>query len=117
MSAVTRVDTPASSSLQLSLVSVTYRPHHSPIKRMPPGIKALTKTERGAPVAVLAERGGGMSAFLRLMKNDLGESMRIVDCPPGGFERFRDALADEIGLNRTVDLTTQLGPRLESLGS
>lgn len=79
-------------------------------------LEKLTKTNRGATVAVLAERGGGMSTFLRLLKEDLGESMRIVDCPPGGYESFREALADEFDLNRTADLTTELRPRLDALG-
>jgi len=79
-------------------------------------IEALAKSGCGATVAVLAERGGGMSDFLRLMKDDLGDCMRIIDCPPGGFESFRDALAEEFGLNRTADLTVELRPRLDELG-
>jgi hypothetical protein len=79
-------------------------------------IEALATAGRGATIAVLAERGGGMSDFLRLMKNDLGDRMRIVDCPPGGIESFRDALTEEFGLNRTADLTVELRPRLDELG-
>ena len=79
-------------------------------------IEAIAKSDRGAMVAVLAERGGGMSDFLRVMKGDLGDCMRIVDCPPGGFESFREALTEEFGLNRTADLTVELRPRLDELG-
>jgi len=42
--------------------------------------------------------------------------MRVVDCPPSGIEGFREALADEFGLNHTADLTVELKPRLEELG-
>jgi hypothetical protein len=79
-------------------------------------IEALAKADRGAAVAVLAERGGGMSAFLRLLQKDLGDSMRIVDCPPGGTKGFREALADAFGLNHTADLSVELRPRLDELG-
>jgi hypothetical protein len=79
-------------------------------------ILALTETGRGAAVSVLAERGGGLSTFLRFVKNALGDSMAIVDCPPGGFEPFRNALAEEFGLGRDQDLTTALKPRLEERG-
>lgn len=79
-------------------------------------IEALVKADNGAAVAVLAERGGGMSAFLRIVKRDLGENMRIVDCPPGGIKQFRESLADEFGLNRTADLNVELKPRLDELG-
>jgi len=79
-------------------------------------IEALAEADRGAAVAVLAERGGGMSAFLRIIKSDLGDRMRIVDCPPSGISGFREALADEFGLNHTADLSIELRPRLDELG-
>ncbi len=79
-------------------------------------LEALVETDRGAAVSVVAERGGGMSSFLRQMKSDLGDQMAIVDCPIGGIERFREALADEFDLDHAQDLTTALKPRLEERG-
>jgi hypothetical protein len=79
-------------------------------------IEALAEANRGAAVSVLAERGGGMSTFLRHLKTALGDEMVIIDCPPGGIEPFRVALADEMGLGHEEDLTTALKPRLEERG-
>jgi hypothetical protein len=79
-------------------------------------LESLVETGRGAAVSVLAERGGGMTSFLRRLKSDLGSQMAIVDCPTGGFERFREALADAFDLDYAQDLTTALKPRLAERG-
>jgi hypothetical protein len=77
-------------------------------------IKGLVKSGRGATVAVLAERGGGLSTFLHLAKQTVGDTMRIVDCPPSGPGRFAEALTQELGLSEDVDLEVDLQPRLEA---
>jgi hypothetical protein len=87
-------------------------PYHEGIERL----TELAKTGQGATVAVLAERGGGLSTFLRLLQDKIGDSMRIVDCPPSGPGRFAEALADEFGLDREADLLTELRPRLDAEG-
>ena len=53
----------------------------------------------GGGYVVRAPRGGGKSTFLHRLGAALGNEMRIVDCPPGGYEAFEAALATELGLS------------------
>jgi hypothetical protein len=76
----------------------------------------LAKSGQGASVAVIAERGGGLSTFLRMLKDELGDSMRIVNCPPGAPGTFGVAIAQEFELDVDADLHTELRPRLDAAG-
>ena len=87
-------------------------PYRAGIERL----QEIIRTNRGATVAVIAERGGGLSTFLNLLKDEVGESMRVVECPPGGPEKFTEAVADEFGLPREADLASELRPRLDAEG-
>ncbi len=101
---MTRLTAPISDSIE------------APTRKAVQELVALAEAGRGGPVVVLAERGGGMSSFLSLLAKDVGDSMRIVDCPPGGSERFREALCDALGLENPSRLEEEIGPRVEALG-
>jgi hypothetical protein len=47
---------------------------------------------------VVAERGGGKTTLLRRLHANHPDDGRLVDCPRGGFEDLRDAMASAIGL-------------------
>jgi hypothetical protein len=79
-------------------------------------VKELIRTGRGGSIAVLAERGGGLSTFFRLLEKELSETIRVIDCPPGGPEKFVEAITSAFGLTKGADLKTELRPRLDTEG-
>ncbi len=77
---------------------------------------ALAESGSGGVAGVLAERGGGLSHFLQHTKERIGDSMLIIDCPPGGFEPFRDELIANLDLDGCEDLVASIRPRMDTLG-
>jgi hypothetical protein len=107
---------PISEDLVLNLLTpdetVIEGPYRSGLERA----REIVSNGRGAMIAVLAERGGGLSTYLDLLKEQIGESMRVVDCPPGGIERFEELLTAEFELGESDELTTKLRPAMEKAG-
>jgi hypothetical protein len=107
---------PISQELMLDLLTPDETVIDGPFKGGIERAKEIVSNGNGAMIAVLADRGGGVSTYLDLLKEAIGESMRIVDCPPGGIERFEETLAAEFGLADTEELTTKLRPAMEEAG-
>lgn len=79
-------------------------------------LSAFHATGRGGGTVVVAERGGGKTTFLERLAEPFGDAMRIVDCPPGGYDAFEAALATELGLAATHDVGERLPEAIESGG-
>ncbi len=79
-------------------------------------LKEYVASSRGGAIAVLAERGGGLRTFLKLAGEEIGAGMRIVDCPLGGIDALRKAMATEFGLPEDADLESELPARVEAEG-
>jgi hypothetical protein len=109
-------ESPITEALGLELLTPDETVIDGPYKAGIDRIQEVLRTGRGATIAVLAERGGGLNTFLRLLREDVGESMRIIETPPGGPEKFREALADEFDIPKEADLVTELRPRLIAAG-
>lgn len=75
----------------------------------------VASSEHGGTIAILSERGGGGRTLLGRLNAEIGDVMRTVSCPPGGFNRFRAALAEELGIE-SDDVDSGLRARLDSLG-
>lgn len=79
-------------------------------------VKGIAEAGRSGTVGVLAERGGGLRTFLGLLEDEIGSTMRVVDCPPGGPNKFMEALAASFDLAADADLEERLRPRMEEQG-
>jgi hypothetical protein len=92
--------------------SVIAGPYQEGLERL----KEYAAAGHGGTIAVLAERGGGLGTFLDLAREEIGESMRVIDCPLDGIEKLRAVMAEEFGLPEDAELEAELRPRVEDAG-
>jgi hypothetical protein len=82
-------------------------------------LESLLLSMRLAPglgYPVLAERGGGKTTFLLRLCERLGDEMRSMVCPTGGYEAFEAALAAAFGLPAGSDLAEELPQAIRAAG-
>lgn len=52
----------------------------------------------GATLVVVGDRGTGKSTVLRRVEKELGDRVLYMDCPPGGIDRFMQAVSEQLGI-------------------
>lgn len=78
----------------------------------------------GGVSVVVGERGAGKTIFLERIAAALGDSMRVIACPPGGWRAFEQALGDAFGVEPGdassgepgADFARRLGEAIEARG-
>lgn len=70
----------------------------------------------GGALVLLGERGSGKTTLLERVGEEVGPRMRIVTCPPGGFDALCERLAAEFGIELGEDFPRLLDERLAAEG-
>lgn len=68
---------------------------------------SLVERERQGAAVIVAERGGGKTQLLERLDRGLDKMMVLFDCPPGGLQAVRRALAEAFNL-KVSDLTPEV---------
>jgi hypothetical protein len=79
-------------------------------------LRRFLDAETGGALAVLGERGSGKTTLMQELCEGAGSGVRMLVCPPGGFEALAELFIDTFELAGGEDLARQLGDRLASLG-
>jgi len=107
---------PISEELAAQLLDPQHDAIDKPTRKVLREVEELIEGGRGGAVAVLAERGLGLSTFLRRVSEHFDGKVPIVEFPIEGVEQFRIALAEKLGIESHQDFATALRPRLDELG-
>ena len=62
----------------------------------------------GATLVVVGDRGTGKSTVLRRVEGELGDRVLYLDCPPGGIDRFMQAVSEQLGIGDRSGANLQL---------
>jgi hypothetical protein len=76
-------------------------------------LSELVERGKGGVAAVVAERGGGKSLLLQRLASRFASDAVVFDCPPGGFEAFREAFAQGLNMDGHEPSCQAFSKRLE----
>ena len=77
----------------------------------------VIRQDAGGTIAIVGERGGGKTIFVKRAMEKSDHSFLMVDCPVGGdFEDYRRELIESLGLPETEVSIEAINKKIEELG-
>jgi hypothetical protein len=74
----------------------------------------LIEKGQGGAVVIVAERGGGKTQLLERLDGRFEKRMVLFDCPPGGINAFKEALAEALGFQAPEISPERLTERIKT---